>query len=98
VHDKRRYVVALMFVQLHDAMHEIVRKLLERAKALKIKLRRVLLDKGFCASQVFALLDRRQLPHIVPLAVRGRSGDARTLGARRLGTGPGTEAGGLHAT
>ena len=79
VHNRRRYVVALRFVQLHDPMHAIVGKLLDRAKALNLRLRRALLDKGFCASQVFALLDRRHLAYIVPLAVRGRSGGVRAL-------------------
>jgi hypothetical protein len=79
VHAKQRYVVALVFVQLHDPMHVIVRQLLDRAKTLNIRLRRVLLEKGFCSNHVFALLDRRHVAHIVPLAVRGRSGGVRTL-------------------
>jgi putative transposase len=84
VHDRQRYVLALYFVQLHDAMYEIVRKLLDRVKALKLRLRRVLLDKGFCSAAVFRLLDQRRLAYITPLSVRGRSGGVRRLLRGRL--------------
>lgn len=84
VHDRRRYVLALYFVQLHDAMHEIVRKLLDRLYTLKIRLRRMLLDKGFCSAAVFRLLDQRHLAYLIPLSVRGRSGGVRCLLHGRL--------------
>ena len=79
VHHKRRYVVALTFIELGEAMVVVVRRLLDRIKRLKIKVPRVYLDKGFCAIEVFRTLDRRGLSYVVPIPVRGRSGGVRNL-------------------
>jgi putative transposase len=79
VHNNRRYVVALHFITYGETMAEVVRWLLKRLKMLKIRIRRVFLDKGFCAKPVFKVLERRHLSHVVPIPVRGRSGGVRTL-------------------
>lgn len=79
VHSHRRYVLALRFVEAGDKMAKIVRGLLDRVKGLKIKVRRVYLDKGFCSVDVFRALDRRHLAYIVPIPVRGKSGGVRKL-------------------
>jgi len=79
VHDKRRYVLALMFVDKGTPMVRVVRHLLDRVKRLKIQVRRVYLDKGFCSVPVFKTLTRRRLSYIVPVPVRGRSGGVRRL-------------------
>jgi hypothetical protein len=79
VHSKQRYVVALRFIEAGEAMAEIVGKLLKRLKALGIKLRRLYLDKGFCAIPVFKSLDRRAVCYVVPIPIRGKSGGVRDL-------------------
>ena len=79
VHSKRRYVVALIFIEADEKMVEAVRRLLDRVKSLGIQVRRVYLDKGFCAIEVFRTLDRRGLAYVVPLPVRGKSGGVRRL-------------------
>lgn len=79
VHNKRRYVVALTFIELGEALVVVVRRLLDRITRLKIKVRRVYLDKGFCAIEVFRTLDRRGLSYVIPIPVRGRSGGVRKL-------------------
>ena len=79
VHDKRRYVLALVFVDKGTPMAAVVRQLLDRVKRLKIKVRRVYLDKGFCSVPVFKTLTRRHLSYIVPIPVRGKSGGVRRL-------------------
>jgi putative transposase len=56
VRDKRRYVVALRCIEYGEEMAAIVRWLLKRLKALKICIRRVFLDKGFCSKPVFKVL------------------------------------------
>jgi len=60
-------------------MVSVVRHLLDRVKRLKIKVRRVYLDKGFCSVPVFKTLARRRLSYIVPVPVRGKSGGIRRL-------------------
>jgi hypothetical protein len=79
VHDRRRYVLALRFVQPHERMVAIVRELLARVQRLKISIRRVYLDKEFYAVEVFRTLDRRHLAYIVPAPVRGKAGGVRAL-------------------
>lgn len=79
VHDKRRYVLALRFVDKGTPMVHVVRHLLDRIKRLKIKVRRVYLDKGFCSVSIFQTLARRRLSYIVPVPVRGKSGGIRRL-------------------
>ena len=82
VHDKRRYTLAIRFVQLGETMDEIVRWLLDRIKRLKLRVRRVYLDAGFASVPVLRTLKRRQLAYLLPLPVRGRSGGVRTLFTR----------------
>ena len=79
VHDHRRFVVALRFVEYGEEMADIVRWLIKRIKALKIRLRRVFLDKGFCSKPVFKVLDQHKLSRVVPIPVRGKSGGVRCL-------------------
>ena len=79
VHDNQRYVVALRFVEYGEEMADIVRWLIKRVKALKICIRRVFLDKGFCSKPVFKVLRQHKLSYVVPIPVRGRSGGVRTL-------------------
>jgi len=79
VHDNRRYVVALRFIEYGEEMAEIVCWLLNRLKSLKIHIRRVFLDKGFCSKPVFDALDRHKLSYVIPIPVRGKSGGVRRL-------------------
>ena len=79
VRDDRRYVVALRFVEYGETMAEIVRWLIKRLKSLKIRIRRVFLDKGFCSKPVFKVLGQHKLSYVVPIPVRGKSGGVRSL-------------------
>ena len=79
VRDQRRYVVALRFIEYGEELAEIVRWLIQRLKSLKIRIRRVFLDKGFCSQPVFKVLNQHQLSYITPIPVRGKSGGARCL-------------------
>jgi putative transposase len=79
VRDDRRYVVALRFVEYGEQMADIVRWLIKRLKTLKIRLRRVFLDKGFCSKPVFKVLGQHKLSYVTPIPVRGKSGGVRSL-------------------
>ncbi len=70
VHNRRRYVLALRLVAPGESMVAIVRDLLDRVRALKIRIRRVYLDKEFYAVEVFRTLDRRHLAYVVPVPVK----------------------------
>jgi putative transposase len=60
-------------------MADIVRWLLKRLKTLKIRIRRVFLDKGFSSKPVFMVLQQHKLSYIVPIPVRGKSGGVHRL-------------------
>ena len=79
VHDRRRFVLALVFVEKGRPMVDIVRQLLDRVNRLQIKVRRVYLDKGFCSVAVLKTLARRRLSYILPVPVRGKSGGVRRV-------------------
>ena len=79
VRDNRRYVVALRFIEYGEEMATIVRWLLKRLKSLKIRIRRVFLDKGFCSKPVFKVLTQHKLSYVTPIPVRGKSGGVRDL-------------------
>lgn len=77
VHHRRRYVLALRFLQQHESMVRIVRDLLNRVRRLKIPVRRVYLDKEFYSLDVFRTLDRRHWSYVVPVPIRGKQGGIR---------------------
>jgi hypothetical protein len=79
VRDDRRYVVALRFIEYGEQMADIVRWLIKRLKALKFRIRRVFLDKGFCSQPVFKVLSQHKLSYVTPIPVRGKSGGVRSL-------------------
>lgn len=79
VHHNQRYVVALHFVEYGEEMADIVRWLLRRLKSLKLLVRRVFLDKGFCSQPVFKVLGQHHLSYVIPIPVRGKSGGVRHL-------------------
>ncbi len=70
VHDRKRYVLALLVVRPHVTMVEIVRPLLDRVRRLGIRVRRVYLDKEFYSMAVFRTLARRGLAYVIPLPMR----------------------------
>ena len=79
VHHNQCYVVALHFVEYGEEMADIVRWLLRRIKSLKLLVRRVFLDKGFCSQPVFKVLGQHHLSYVIPIPVRGKSGGVRNL-------------------
>ena len=79
VRDDRRYEVALHFIEYGEEMADIVRWLMKRLKTLKIRIRRVFLDKGFCSKPVFKVLNQHKLSYVTPIPVRGKSGGVRSL-------------------
>jgi len=66
-------------IKYGEEMANIVRWLLKRLKALKIRIRRVFLDKGFCSKPVFKVLRQHKLSYVIPIPVRGKSGGVRCL-------------------
>jgi hypothetical protein len=72
-------VVVLHFIEYGEEMADIVCWLIKRLKTLKIRIRRVSLDKGFCSKPVFKVLNQHKLSYVTPIPVRGESGGVRSL-------------------
>jgi DDE family transposase len=79
VHHHRRYTVAITFVWAKEKMEQVVKRLLDVALALGLRLRRAYLDKGFCSTEVMRLLRRRRVPYIIRVPQRGQAGGIRAL-------------------
>jgi len=79
VRDDRRYVIALHFIEYGNEMADIVRWLIKRLKVLKIRIRRMFLDKRFCSKTVFKVLNQHKSRYVTPIPVRGKSGGVRSL-------------------
>lgn len=65
----RRYTLALTAPESNRPL-EALRPLLDQIAASGIRVRMLLLDKGFYATEVFQLLQDRRLPHIVAMPHR----------------------------
>ena len=87
VHKGYRYTVALMHVEYGAGMKEVVQKLVQLIRRRGIKIRYLLLDKGFYSVRVLSYLKRAKLGYIVPILLRGRQKKdkkAPTSGMRAL--------------
>lgn len=71
----RRYTLALYRVRAGETMDAVVKKLLRRLRKLQIKIKLLLLDRGFYSVKVIAYLIRRRQPFIMPAVIRGKSAD-----------------------
>ena len=87
LHKGYRYTVALMHVEYGASMKEVVKQLVQLIRRRGIKIRYLLLDKGFYSVRVLSYLKRAKLGYIVPILLRGRQKKdkkAPTSGMRAL--------------
>ncbi len=80
MHRDVRFTVAVEFVHPGDDLIKILKRLLRRVKALKIRLKRGYLDKGFCSIPVLrGLLAEPDLSLIMAAPLKGKTGGTRAL-------------------
>jgi len=81
MHRDVRFTLAVEFVHPGDDLIQVVTRLLRRVKALKIKVKRAYLDKGFCSIPVLRGLSLAEpdLPVIVAAPIKGKTGGTRAL-------------------
>ena len=87
VHHGYRYTLALSRVEAGECMKEVVQRLLAIVRQRDVKIRYLLLDKGFYSVAVITYLKRAGHGFIIPVAVRGRPKSdpkAPPTGARAL--------------
>ena len=68
----RRYTLAMCRVRAKQTMDYVVRRLLERLVTLGIKMKLLLLDRGFYSVRVIQDLITAELPFIMPAVKRGK--------------------------
>ena len=72
VHKGYRYTLALTRVERGEAMKDVVQRLLKIVRDRGVKVRFLLLDKGFYSVAVITYLKRARYGFIIPVALRGR--------------------------
>ncbi len=86
VHKGHRYTLALVHVEYGEKVKAVVQKLLNIVRNRGVKIRFLLLDKGFFSVEVISYLKRARLGFIIPAMVRGRKpkGRKKLTGLRAL--------------
>ena len=86
VHKGHRYTLALTHVEYGEKMKPIVQRLLAIIRQRKVKVRFLLLDKGFFSVEVISYLKRIRLGFIIPAMARGRKpkGRKKATGLRAI--------------
>lgn len=72
VHKGHRYTLALTRVEYGEAMKDVVQRLLRIVRRRGVRIKFLLLDKGFFSVSVISYLKRTGLGFIIPAAIRGR--------------------------
>ncbi|MEO2047831.1 MAG: ISH3 family transposase [Pirellulales bacterium] len=86
VHKGHRYTLALVHVEYGEKMKAVVQKLLKIIRSRGVKVRFLLLDKGFFSVEVISYLKRAGHGFIIPAMVRGRKpkGRKKATGLRSI--------------
>jgi hypothetical protein len=80
MHNDVRFTLAVEFVRPGEDLIKILKRLVRRTKALKIRLKRGYLDKGFCSIPVMrGLLAEPDLSIIMAAPIKGKTGGTRAL-------------------
>ncbi len=67
-----RFTVAMTYVWQDDSMEQVVRRLLEQVKRIGLRVRYLLLDRGFYGLGVVRHLQSARCPFMMPVVHRGR--------------------------
>lgn len=74
-----RFTLGIHFVLPGTSKVDVVRHLLHQVQGLHIRLRRLLLDRGFAGIEVQEFLDQQQIPALIACPIRGKKGGTRAL-------------------
>ncbi len=80
-----RFTLGICFVLPGDSTVDILKKLLRRVKGLFIKVRCLLLDRGFAGIDVQEYLDKQYIPALIACPIRGKTGGTKALCKGRKG-------------
>jgi putative transposase len=71
----QRYTLALTYVEKGEKLEAVLKRLLKRLSALAIRIRMLLLDRGFWSVAVIRYLQAARKPFLMPVVLRGRKAD-----------------------
>jgi putative transposase len=86
VSNGRRLTLALAYVWAEDALLDVLIELLDRLRALGVRIRRLFLDRGFASVAILAYLDAQPFTSVVALPKRGERLKALLVGRRSYRT------------
>ncbi len=75
----KRVTVALTPVRRDDLMVGIITRVLDRADRLGLRIKRLSLDRGFFSVPVIRWLQAWDIPLVMPVVIRGKTGGTRRL-------------------
>lgn len=75
----KRVTVAITAVRCYDTYVAIITRLLDKISPLKLKIKRLLLDRGFFSVPVIRWLKALDIPFEMPVIIRGKKGGTRQL-------------------
>src|SRR5215211_4070697 len=78
LHDMR-LTLAIVFVKPKIDKLTLLKRLLSAVRAAQIHIKCLYADKGFCCIPVLRYLDRRRIPAIIALPIRGKQAGSRAL-------------------
>ena len=85
IHKGFRYTLALTRVEAGEVMKDVVQRLLRSVRNRGVKVRYLLLDKGFFSVSVMSYLKRARAGFVIPVIIRGRqSSETPPTGLRAL--------------
>lgn len=79
VKKNRRYTLALVMMRQTEKAQAVVERLLARGDQLRLRIKRLYLDRGFDNNGLVAYLKKQPFPTIIPLVIRGKQGGSRAL-------------------
>lgn len=80
-----RITLALTYVLPKESALSVLKRLLERCKALGFRFQVLYLDKGFCSGEIITYLHKAKRPALIACSIRGKVGKG---GTRALCRGP----------
>lgn len=81
VRHNQRYTLGIVLVKQSDTALDILKRLHQKAKRLKVKIKRLLLDREFDNNGVVAYLKEQSFPAIIPMVLRGKD---KNSGSKKL--------------
>ena len=79
IHHKIPYTLGIVFLLPEYSVVDVLKALLRQVEGLKLCIRGLCLDKGFCGKDVIAFLTDKPYETIIACPIRGRKSGTRAL-------------------